>query len=156
MTLRQSDRGVLIGTGPRVPHLKCSSSSGRKSSLITKTPSESGTVFTMENELNDKVDKMQKGLTTMQRETFVKLLAKFISHRETDKKNSEDILFDMFRSEDAETLPIGKFLAALRTFGLRMTDPRLKEMMHNLRMIHRMSKSEGSPETQNLSRENFK
>lgn len=96
------------------------------------------------------------GLTTAQRDNFVKLLAKFISHREAEKKNSEEILFDMFSNDETDLIPIGKFLAALRTFGLRMSDPRLKEMMHNLRMVHRSSKSEGSPETQNLDRETFK
>lgn len=96
------------------------------------------------------------GLSTTQRDNFIKLLAKFISHREAEKKNSEEILFDMFSNDETDLLPIGKFLAALRTFGLRMSDPRLKEMMHNLRAVHRASKSEGSPETQNLDRETFK
>lgn len=96
------------------------------------------------------------GLSTVQRDNFVKLLAKFISHREAEKKNSEDTLFDMFCNAETDLIAIGKFLAALRAFGLQMTDPRLKEMMHNLRMVHRSSKTEGSPETQNLSRETFK
>lgn len=96
------------------------------------------------------------GLSDAQRDNFVKLLAKFISHREAEKKNSEEILFDMFRNEETDLIPIGKFLAALRTFGLRMSDPRLKDMMHNLKMVHRSSKSEGSPETQSLDRETFK
>lgn len=96
------------------------------------------------------------GLSTVQRDNFIKLLAKFISHREAEKKNSEEILFDMFVNEDTDLIPIAKFLAALRTFGLKMSDPRLKEMMHNLRMVHRSTKSEGSPETQNLDRETFK
>lgn len=99
---------------------------------------------------------LETGLSTGQRDTFVKLLAKFISHRDMDRKNSEDTLFDMFRNEETDLIPIGRFLAALRAFGLRMTDPRLKEMMHNLRMIHRASKTEGAPETQNLTRDNFK
>lgn len=96
------------------------------------------------------------GLSTAQRDNFVRLLAKFISHREAEKKNSEEILFDMFSNDETDLIPIGKFLAALRTFGLRMSDPRLKEMMSNLRAVHRASKSEGSPETQNLDRETFK
>lgn len=104
----------------------------------------------------DQEQTKENGLSTVQRDNFVKLLAKFISHREAEKKNSEEILFDMFVNEETDLIPIGKFLAALRTFGLRMSDPRLKEMMHNLRMVHRSNKSEGSPETQNLDRETFK
>ena len=100
--------------------------------------------------------KPNHGLSSVQKDNFIKLLAKFISHREAERKNSEEILFDMFRNEETDLIPIGKFLAALRTFGLRMSDPRLKEMMHNLRMVHRSSKCEGSPETQNLDRETFK
>lgn len=86
----------------------------------------------------------------------------------------------MFRSSTSDTLPVGKFLAALRTSGIRMNDPRIHgtdnfhfcsnvflnffiflssitEMMENLRKVHRMSNYEGgSPETQNLNRETFK
>ncbi|XP_037035921.1 glutaminase liver isoform, mitochondrial isoform X2 [Bradysia coprophila] len=79
------------------------------------------------------------------------------SQRDSDQKNSEDVLFDMFRSSTSDTLPVGKFLAALRTSGIRMNDPRIHEMMENLRKVHRMSNYEGgSPETQNLNRETFK
>ncbi|KAJ6642392.1 Glutaminase kidney isoform, mitochondrial, partial [Pseudolycoriella hygida] len=93
----------------------------------------------------------------LQKEAFVKLLTKFISQRDSDQKNSEDVLFDMFRSSTSDTLPVGKFLAALRTSGIRMNDPRIQEMMDNLRKVHRMSNYEGgSPETQNLNRETFK
>lgn len=63
----------------------------------------------------------------------------------------------MFRTSNSDTLPVGKFLAALRTSGIRMNDPRIQEMMDNLRKVHRMSNYEGgSPETQNLNRETFK
>lgn len=97
-----------------------------------------------------------KGLSMGQRDNFVKLLAKFINHRESEKKNSEETLFDMFRNED-DLIPMGKFLAALRTFGLRMSDPRLKELRENLRTVHRTAgKLEGSPETMKLNRETFK
>lgn len=38
-----------------------------------------------------------------------------------------------------------------------MNDLRIKEMMENLRKVHRLSNSEaGTPETQNLNRETFK
>lgn len=95
------------------------------------------------------------GLSTEQRDNFVKLLAKFISHRETEKKrSSEDTLFDMFVNEETDLIAIGKFLSALRTFGLRTTDPRLKEMMQNLQSLTKPG--EGSPETLNLTRETFK
>jgi len=46
---------------------------------------------------------------------------------------------------------------ALRSTGLRKTDPRLAETMENLREVHRKSGHEGgSPETQKLDRETFK
>jgi glutaminase len=63
----------------------------------------------------------------------------------------------MFRNESTGLLPIGKFLAALRTTGVRSNDSRIKEMMENLRTVHRTNNYEGgSPETQNLNRETFK
>lgn len=38
-----------------------------------------------------------------------------------------------------------------------MNDPRLNEMMENLRKVHKLSNFEGgSPETQHLNRETFK
>lgn len=81
----------------------------------------------------------------------------FHSQREVDQKNVEDVLFDMFRNETSGLLPMGKFLAALRTTGIRRTDPRITEMMENLRKVHKLSNYEGgSPETQNLNRETFK
>lgn len=46
---------------------------------------------------------------------------------------------------------------ALRTSGIRMNDLRIKEMMENLRKVHRLSNSEGgTPETQKLNRDTFK
>lgn len=50
----------------------------------------------------------------------------YCSQRDSDQKNSEDVLFDMFRSSTSDTLPVGKFLAALRTSGIRMNDPRIQ------------------------------
>lgn len=80
------------------------------------------------------------------------------SARDHDQaKNVEDVLFDMFRSEETGLLPIGKFLAALRSTGLRKNDPRLAEMTENLKKAHKLSGSEtGSPETIKLDRETFK
>lgn len=79
------------------------------------------------------------------------------SQRDNEAKNADDVLFDMFRNETTDLLPIGKFLAALRTSGIRMNDLRIKEMMENLRKVHRLSNSEGgTPETQKLNRETFK
>ncbi|XP_046384449.1 glutaminase liver isoform, mitochondrial-like isoform X2 [Ischnura elegans] len=72
-------------------------------------------------------------------------------------KNVDDALFDMFKSEETGLLPIGKFLAALRSTGLRKNDPRLAEMTSNLKKAHKLSGSEtGSPETIKLDRETFK
>jgi glutaminase len=86
-----------------------------------------------------------------------KKLINFSSQREADQKNVEDVLFDMFRHESTGLLPMGRFLAALRTTGIRRTDPRITEMMDNLRKVHRTNNYEGgSPETLNLNRETFK
>ncbi|XP_031624443.1 glutaminase liver isoform, mitochondrial isoform X2 [Contarinia nasturtii] len=77
--------------------------------------------------------------------------------RDNEAQNADDVLFDMFCNESTELLPIGKFLAALRTSGIRMNDLRIKEMMENLRKVHRLTNSEsGTPETQKLNRETFK
>lgn len=46
------------------------------------------------------------------RTTFnVKRTIHTYSQRDTDQKNAEDVLFDMFRNESTNLLPIGKFLA---------------------------------------------
>ncbi|PSN58059.1 hypothetical protein C0J52_02050 [Blattella germanica] len=74
-----------------------------------------------------------------------------------DAASTEDVLFDMFKNQETGLLPIGMFLAALRSTGLRKTDPRLAEMMENLKQVHRKSgQVGGSPETQKLDRETFK
>nr|CAD7195097.1 unnamed protein product [Timema douglasi] len=82
----------------------------------------------------------------------------FFSDQEHDQaNNAEDVLFEMFKNEDDGLLSIGKFLAALRSTGLRKNDPRLNELMDNLREIHRNSNSDGgSPETQKLDRDTFR
>ncbi|XP_012273146.1 glutaminase kidney isoform, mitochondrial isoform X7 [Orussus abietinus] len=73
-------------------------------------------------------------------------------------RNAEDVLFDMFKSEDTGLLPVGKFLAALRTTGLRKNDPRLQELTDNLKQEHLKSGGhEGiSHETQKLDMEQFR
>lgn len=69
----------------------------------------------------------------------------------------EDSLFDMFKSESTGLLPMGRFLAALRSTGIRRTDPRIVEMMENLKKVFKTNNYEGgSPETLNLNRETFK
>ncbi|CAL7939619.1 unnamed protein product [Xylocopa violacea] len=72
--------------------------------------------------------------------------------------NAEDALFDMFKNEDTGLLAVGKFLAALRTTGLRNDDPRLQEFTDNLRKEHmKTGGHEGvSHETQKLNREQFR
>ncbi|XP_061935545.1 glutaminase kidney isoform, mitochondrial isoform X7 [Apis cerana] len=72
--------------------------------------------------------------------------------------NAEDVLFDMFKNEDTGLLAVGKFLAALRTTGLRNDDPRLQEFTDNLRKEHlKTGGHEGvSHETQKLSRDQFR
>ncbi|KAK0085053.1 hypothetical protein PV325_005899 [Microctonus aethiopoides] len=72
--------------------------------------------------------------------------------------NAEDVLFDMFKNEETDLLSIGKFLAALRSTGLRKNDPRLQELTDNLKLEHLKSGGgEGiSHETQKLNREQFR
>ncbi|XP_072942454.1 glutaminase liver isoform, mitochondrial isoform X2 [Epargyreus clarus] len=77
--------------------------------------------------------------------------------REGSHKNADDVLFDMFKNEETGLLPVGKFLAALRTTGIRKNDSRVKEVMHNLYKVHKQSNFEGgSPETLKLDRKTFK
>ncbi|XP_068989634.1 glutaminase kidney isoform, mitochondrial isoform X7 [Neodiprion pinetum] len=73
-------------------------------------------------------------------------------------RNAEDVLFDMFKNEETGLLPVGKFLAALRSTGLRKNDPRLQELSDNLRKEQLKSGGhEGlSHETQKLDREQFR
>ncbi|XP_046384446.1 glutaminase liver isoform, mitochondrial-like [Ischnura elegans] len=91
-------------------------------------------------------------------ERFFRLLNRFLSSRDHDQaKNVEDALFDMFRNEETGLMPVGKFIAALKSTGLRKSDPRLAEMIENLKMTHKLLGSEaGSPETMKLDRESFK
>lgn len=53
----------------------------------------------------------------------------YFSQRDTEQKNAEDVLFDMFRNEATNLLNIGKFLAALRTTGIRRNDPRIQSTL---------------------------
>ncbi|KAL0851088.1 hypothetical protein ABMA28_006961 [Loxostege sticticalis] len=77
--------------------------------------------------------------------------------REGSHKNADDVLFDMFKNEDTGLLPVGKFLAALRTTGIRKNDSRVKEVMHNLYKVHKEQNFEGgTPETLKLDRKTFK
>ncbi|XP_017758897.1 PREDICTED: glutaminase liver isoform, mitochondrial isoform X1 [Eufriesea mexicana] len=88
-----------------------------------------------------------------------RMLARFLSTRDQDQAtNAEDVLFDMFKDEDTGLLAVGKFLAALRTTGLRNDDPRLQEFTDNLRKEHlKTGGYEGvSHETQKLNREQFR
>lgn len=79
-------------------------------------------------------------------------------HREQEQRNAEDVLFDMFYNEETGLISMGKFLAALKTTGIRRNDPRCKELMDNLKKVHKLSNYEtgSSAETQNLNRETFK
>lgn len=71
--------------------------------------------------------------------------------------NAEDALFDMFKNEETGLVSMGKFLAALRTTGLRKSDPRLQELSENLKKEHAKAGHENiSHETQKLDREQFR
>ncbi|XP_034111628.1 glutaminase liver isoform, mitochondrial isoform X3 [Drosophila albomicans] len=87
-----------------------------------------------------------------QREEHAKL------HREQEQRNAEDVLFDMFASEETGLISMGKFLAGLKTTGIRRTDPRVRELMDNLKKVHKLNNYEtgSSAETQHLNRETFK
>ncbi|XP_018561381.1 glutaminase kidney isoform, mitochondrial isoform X2 [Anoplophora glabripennis] len=65
-------------------------------------------------------------------------------------------LFEMFKSQDTGLLSIGKFLSAVKATGLRKNDPRLKEMMENLKKISRKNSEGYSVDTQKLNLEQFK
>lgn len=63
----------------------------------------------------------------------------------------------MFKDENTNLVSVGKFLAALRTCGIKRNDPRISQLIENLQKTYKTSKFEGgSPETQNLDRETFK
>ncbi|XP_036330443.1 glutaminase liver isoform, mitochondrial-like isoform X2 [Rhagoletis pomonella] len=92
------------------------------------------------------------------RGTIVRTISAIISHREQEQRNAEDVLFDMFYNEETGLISMGKFLAALKTTGIRRSDPRIRELMENLKKVHKLSNYEtgSSAETQNLNRETFK
>lgn len=68
--------------------------------------------------------------------------------------NVEDLLFDMFKDAD-DTVCVGKFLNELFTTGLWKNDPRLKELMQNLRSVHKEKSPVRSLESLALNRETF-
>nr|XP_036219116.1 glutaminase kidney isoform, mitochondrial isoform X4 [Bactrocera oleae] len=95
------------------------------------------------------------------RDDGMRLQKRFLSmrpHREQEQRNAEDVLFDMFYNEETGLISMGKFLAALKTTGIRRSDPRIRELMENLKKVHKLSNYEtgSSAETQNLNRETFK
>ncbi|XP_032570474.1 glutaminase liver isoform, mitochondrial isoform X3 [Drosophila sechellia] len=105
------------------------------------------------------IAEMVAGLCTKsQKETFIKVITKYISHREQEQRNAEDVLFDMFASEETGLISMGKFLAGLKTTGIRRNDPRVRELMDNLKKVHKLNNYEtgSSAETQHLNRDTFK
>jgi len=68
----------------------------------------------------------------------------------------EDVLFDIFKHNEADYLVTGDFLAALWSTGLRSSDPRLSELMSNLQKIQHDLNSHRSLEQLRLTREQFK
>uniref|UniRef100_A0A1Y1N5E0 glutaminase n=3 Tax=Photinus pyralis TaxID=7054 RepID=A0A1Y1N5E0_PHOPY len=72
----------------------------------------------------------------------------------SDFNKPEQALFQMFKNEETGMLSMGKFLSALRTTGLRKTDPRLKEMMDNLKKMQKNADN-SSIDTQKLDEETF-
>ncbi|XP_022257118.1 glutaminase kidney isoform, mitochondrial-like, partial [Limulus polyphemus] len=74
---------------------------------------------------------------------------------EDRQKNVEDVLFEMFQDTN-EKVSVAKFLTALSATGLRKGDPRLKEMMTQLRTVHKQTPDVGSPEALYLDKATFK
>ncbi|XP_046647424.1 glutaminase liver isoform, mitochondrial-like isoform X1 [Daphnia pulicaria] len=70
----------------------------------------------------------------------------------------EDLLYDIFKHNDADHLVVGDFLAALWATGLRSTDPRLSELIQNLNKIQQDLGRDGPGNLDNLklNREQFK
>lgn len=52
-------------------------------------------------------------------------------------KGQEDVIFDLFKIPGKNEASIGRLLTVLKSFGLRMDDPRLKPMMKKLKQIEK-------------------
>ncbi|XP_011192330.1 glutaminase liver isoform, mitochondrial isoform X4 [Zeugodacus cucurbitae] len=146
----------------------------RENSLADVLPTSGETCAETEakNQLEKKVEEAKELLETTQiieeiiegvalnhrRGTIIRTISAIISHREQEQRNAEDVLFDMFYNEETGLISMGKFLAALKTTGIRRSDPRIRELMENLKKVHKLSNYEtgSSAETQNLNRETFK
>ncbi|CAG0892433.1 unnamed protein product [Darwinula stevensoni] len=64
--------------------------------------------------------------------------------------NLEQALFDLFKNE-ADKVPVNKFLYALETTGVRRDDPRIKETLRNLELVAREGKGEGKEEDEDFT-----
>ncbi|XP_017769989.1 PREDICTED: glutaminase kidney isoform, mitochondrial isoform X2 [Nicrophorus vespilloides] len=96
-------------------------------------------------------------LHTIQNKDDFKQLPKHRTPRSSEQEQPEDTLFEMFKNKDSGLLSMGKFLAALRSTGLRKNDPRLKEMMENLKKVQKSTNAEGaSIDTQKLDLDTFR
>ncbi|XP_019867420.2 glutaminase liver isoform, mitochondrial isoform X2 [Aethina tumida] len=72
-----------------------------------------------------------------------------------DDANSEVALFELFKNKETGFLSIGRFLSALRATGLRKNDPRLKEVIENLKKMTKKNADGFSVDTQKLTLEHF-
>lgn len=70
-------------------------------------------------------------------------------------KTTEDVLFEMFEDSSGQ-VSVNKFFSALSATGLRVTDPRLKEIISKLNVIWKAKQDAGSFEALSLDRETFK
>ncbi|XP_023179430.1 glutaminase liver isoform, mitochondrial isoform X4 [Drosophila hydei] len=105
------------------------------------------------------IEEIIEGISLQNRRgTIVRTISAIISHREQEQRNAEDVLFDMFASEETGLISMGKFLAGLKTTGIRRNDPRVRELMDNLKKVHKLNNYEtgSSAESQHLNRETFK
>ncbi|CAJ0608162.1 unnamed protein product [Cylicocyclus nassatus] len=75
-------------------------------------------------------------------------------------KGQEDAIFELFKIPGKNEASIGRLLTVLKSFGLRVDDPRLKPMMRRLKQIEKQEEAKMNeavePEHWKLGREHFK
>ncbi|KAJ1365055.1 hypothetical protein KIN20_025274 [Parelaphostrongylus tenuis] len=83
-----------------------------------------------------------------------------ISYEKELTKGEEEAIFEMFKIPGREVASIGRLLMILKSFGLRMDDPRLRPMMRYLKEIEKQEEAKRNEVTEpkhwKLSKEQFK
>lgn len=75
---------------------------------------------------------------------------------EHESAKNEEALFELFKNKETGALHMGTFLSALRNTGLRKSDPRLREMMDNLKQIQRRNSDGFTVDTHKLNLQQFR